>query len=259
MRKMMRAIAAVLAVSAMMAGSAFAADKLIVKNAAGTADVFKVDDTGLTTATKLGLGTTNPKTSFHNAESIATAARGIMAAQHNDTSAGASIVFRKSRATEAVPVQPIASDYIGLFQAQFFTGAWDTATPPAPIYDRAAQFGFRNDGASVSAGSFPTAVMFQTGDKTVNLKEGLRVSSEQNVIVGNLGGTATGDMAATATGGFLYIPTVNGALSTCGTIPPNRTATVGDLNPGHVPVWFDTASSKICTCQGATLKCAVLN
>lgn len=50
MRKMMKAIAAVLAVSALMAGSAFAADKLSVKGTDGSTNVFRVDDTGLTEA-----------------------------------------------------------------------------------------------------------------------------------------------------------------------------------------------------------------
>jgi hypothetical protein len=43
---MMKAIAAVFAVSALMAGSAFAADKLIVKGSDGSTDVVKVTDAG---------------------------------------------------------------------------------------------------------------------------------------------------------------------------------------------------------------------
>ncbi len=49
MRKMMKAIVAVLAVSAVMVGSASAGDKLVVKGTGGAAgNVLKVDDTGLT-------------------------------------------------------------------------------------------------------------------------------------------------------------------------------------------------------------------
>jgi hypothetical protein len=48
---MMKAIAAVLAVSAMMAGSALAADKLSVKDSTGNNNVFAVDATGITTIT----------------------------------------------------------------------------------------------------------------------------------------------------------------------------------------------------------------
>ncbi|GAM08931.1 hypothetical protein OR1_01205 [Geobacter sp. OR-1] len=48
MRKMMKAIAAVLAVSALTAGSAFAAEKLAVKATDGTTTVFSVSETGKT-------------------------------------------------------------------------------------------------------------------------------------------------------------------------------------------------------------------
>lgn len=46
MRKMMKAIAAVLAVSALMVGSAFAADKLVVMGTDGTTKVTTVTDSG---------------------------------------------------------------------------------------------------------------------------------------------------------------------------------------------------------------------
>lgn len=46
MRKMMKSIAAVLAVSALTAGSAFAADKLVVMGTDGTTKKFVVTDTG---------------------------------------------------------------------------------------------------------------------------------------------------------------------------------------------------------------------
>jgi hypothetical protein len=47
MRKMMKAIAAVLAVSAMMVGTAFATEKLIVKGTDGTTTVASISDTGM--------------------------------------------------------------------------------------------------------------------------------------------------------------------------------------------------------------------
>lgn len=255
LRKRILAMASVVAVSGlMMASVAGAADKLIVKDATGTTTVFKVDDTGSTTATKLGVGTTNPQTPFHNADSSTLALRGVMVAQHNDGAQAASIMFRKSRGTEAVPTQLILSDYIGLFQAQYWNGV---------NYDRAAQFGFRNDGVAgitgpVVAGSttMPQAIMFYTGASTQAgdpniLAERLRISSTGNIVAGNGGGAATTDLPPTATNGFLYIPNVSAALTTCGTVTQYA---------GHVPVWFDTTNSKICTCQGTTLKCtAALN
>ena len=221
LRKRILAMAAVVAVSGlMMASVAGAADKLVVKDATGVNTVFKVDDTGLATATKLGLGTTTPAASFHSSESTTSASRGIMSSQHNDGAQGGNIVFRKSRGTEAAPTMPIASDYVGLFLSQFWSGT---------AYDRSAQFGFRND-APVTAGSFPTAIMFYTGDKTVNLKEALRISSSQNVIAGNLGGAAIADLAPDATNGFLYIPNVAGALTTCSTV----TTHAGKSDRSHV-------------------------
>ncbi len=239
----MKKVIAVVAVFGMLAaaGQALATDKLIVQDSTGTNTVFKVDDTGMVTATKFGLGTTNPQASFESSETTTSAARGVMVSQHNDGAQAASIVFVKSRGTLAAPTSPIANDYIGLFQAQYWNGT---------AYDRGAQFGFRND-AAVSAGSFPTAIMFYTGSSSANLKEGLRISSTGSVVAGNLGGAAAGALATTATDGFMYIPTVAGALTSCSTATQVT---------GHVPVWFDTTNSKICTCSGTTLKCtAALN
>ena len=176
LRTRILAMASVVAVSGlMMASVAGAADKLVVKDATGATTVFKVDDTGLTTATKIGLGTLNPVTTFHNVETTTLAARGITAAQHNDGAQGASIVFRKSRGTEAAPTLLAASDYIGVFQAQ----AWNGTS-----YLRSAQFGFRNDATPVG-NTFPTATIFWNGDTTV-LNEVLRLSSSANVGVGGV-------------------------------------------------------------------------
>lgn len=243
LRQKMVAMAAVVAVSGlMMASVAGAADKLIVKDATGTLDVFKVDDAGTAMPTKLsvGAGATTLST-IHNAESSTSAARGITASQHNAGAQGAAINFVKSRGTYAVPVMLTSGDYIGAFVAQFWNGT---------AYARGAQFGFRSEG-TVTGTSTPTHIFFQTGDTTVNLKEALRVTSAQNVVVGNLGGAATADMATTATNGFLYIPNVAGSLTTCGTM----TAIAG-----HTPIWFDTTNKKVCSCDAGTLKCtAALN
>lgn len=250
MRKMMKGIAAILAVSALMAGSAFAGnDKLAVKAADGVTSVFSVQDDGnivgngnllkfdgTTKKFLLGPQIATPIGTLEIRENGINADRGIVVGQHNDGPQAAPINFYKSRGTAVAPTQPIAGDYIGAFAGLFWNGT---------AYDRAAQFGFKNDGA-VTAGSFPTAIIFWAGDKSANMKEALRINSSNNVVVGNLGGSATVDMATTATNGFLYIPTVAGALTTCASVTAFA---------GHVPVWFDTTNSKICTCQGVTLKC----
>ncbi len=165
--------------SGVMAASAQVADKLVVKDAAGTNTVFKVDNTGTVQAAKIGVGTANPQTTIHNAEISTSPSRGIMAAQHNDGAQAASMVFRKSRGTEAAPAQLVQNDYIGIFAAQY----WNDTT-----YDRSAQFGFRTDGP-VTAGSAPTAIMFFTGASTnaadpLILAERLRISSAGLVGVG---------------------------------------------------------------------------
>ena len=60
MRKMIRGIAAVLAVSALMAGSAVAGtSKLEVKDASGATSVFKVENDGITTITNKTAADTN--------------------------------------------------------------------------------------------------------------------------------------------------------------------------------------------------------
>lgn len=55
----MKGIAVVLAVSALMAGSAFAADKFAVKDSTGNSNIFAVDTTGLATITNIGNPDTN--------------------------------------------------------------------------------------------------------------------------------------------------------------------------------------------------------
>ena len=71
MRKMWKTMAAVMVVSALSAGSAFAAEKLAVKGTDGTTTKFAVDENGTITSTsptfyfdpvgvKIGIGTTTP-------------------------------------------------------------------------------------------------------------------------------------------------------------------------------------------------------
>ncbi len=66
LRKKMLAMAAVVAVSGlMMASVAGAVDKLLVKDAAGTNNVFTVDDAGVVTGKKIGVGTSTPQSPIH--------------------------------------------------------------------------------------------------------------------------------------------------------------------------------------------------
>ncbi len=245
-----------------LAGSAQAAGTTMfaVQNSSA-ADMFTVTNLGDVTSgslfsdvvnSRVGVGTVTPSTTLHVASQDGlNPLRGLTNSQHNDGTQGAVINFVKSRGTQAAPTQPVANDFIGVFSGQF----WNNNG----AYDRAAQFGFKND-AAVSAGTtgvngaFPTAIMFFTGSHTTgtsDVAEAMRISSSKNVVVGNGGGSAAADMLTSVTNGFLYIPNVAGVLSTCATVTTHA---------GHVPVWFDTTNSKICTCQAGALKCtAALN
>ncbi len=226
--------------------------KLIVKDDGGSANVFSVDNTGAAVATKLGLGTTVPQATFHNAEMTTNPSRGVLVGQHNNGLQAASILFQKSRGTIAAPTVPISGDYIGIFQAQYWNGL---------SYDRAAQFGFRSEtagyaGPTVGTTTMPSSILFfsgastQTGDANI-MTERMRITAAGNVVVGNSGGVAAGSLAITATNGFLYVPTVAGAVTSCATMTAYT---------GHAPVWLDTTNMKICSCVAGALKCtAVMN
>lgn len=249
MKQMVKVVLTAAALVALAAPTmAAAANKLVVRDAANSYNVFTVNDAG-----QVGVGTDAPFADFQSTSTSTTNGyRGVTALQISAGNPGGVMNFMRAAGTPSSMAQPSDNNYIGVFSAFYYS-------TPLLAFDRSAQFGFRNDAAS-SSGSFPTKIMFITGDKAVNLKEGMAISSNQNVIVGNLGSAGTADMATSATSGFLYIPTVAGALTTCGSVPAGRTLTVGAAYPGHVPVWFDNTSSKICTCQGATLKCtAALN
>lgn len=199
---------------AALAVPAVAADKLIVKNAAGTADVFKVDDTGTITTTgkyyfdsangRLGISTVAPQGSFHLVDTQTALSRGIIAAQHNDGNHAAVIVIRKSRGTETVPAAvqyPSAGngDYVATIHAQ----AWDGAA-----YQNGASFAYRIDGP-VSSGNTPTALQIFTGNSGPTKKINLQVSSNGNVAVGM--GTAVATQRLEVNGGV--------KLNTTTTIP----------------------------------------
>ncbi|MDD1749676.1 MAG: hypothetical protein LUO89_07350, partial [Methanothrix sp.] len=99
MKKLLVVMMAVMAITGLMAGAAFAADKLIVKDSVGTTTVFVVQDTG-----QVGVKTAAPQSSLHVADTVATPARGLISAQHSSDVTGALFIGRKSRGTEASPV-----------------------------------------------------------------------------------------------------------------------------------------------------------
>ncbi len=204
MRKMIRGIAAVLAVSALMAGQAFAVEKLAVKNALGTASVFSVDENGGVIVNgglfwdainkRLGLFTSTPAASLHVVETSGTnATRGFLSAQHNDGAQAAYLLFRKSRGTDIGPTIVASGDYAGFADAQAYDGF---------NYLNAAGFGFivdkipttgTNTGLVTDAtypGKTPMSFVVLTGYKQGQAPVGnaraerLRVNSDGNVGIG---------------------------------------------------------------------------
>jgi len=196
MKQVVRIILAAAAVAA-LAVPAMAADKLIVKNAGGTADVFKVDDAGSITATgvfkfdpiagKAGLATANPLSSFHMVDTGTTAARGLIVAQHNGDTVwlngyhAANIVLRKSRGSEAIPLAvqydvTNGGDFIATLHAQ----AWDGAA-----YQNGASFAYKIDGP-VSTGTTPTALQIFTGSSQGTKVVNFHVGSNGRIGIGTV-------------------------------------------------------------------------
>ena len=242
MKMISRVLMTAVAVAA-LAAPAMAADKLLVQDATGTNTVFKVDDTGLVLGAKLGLGTTAPEATIHNVETGTNPARGLMIAQHNDGAQGASFIVRKSRGTNVAPTVTASGDYLGGFVGQYWNGS---------AYDRSVMFAFRNDATITDTTRLPTGVIFYTGSSTQGadpniLAERFRISSQGNIVAGNNGGSASGTLALTATDGFIYIPSTAGLVTSCATVTTYT---------GHVPIWYDTTSNKLCTCNSGVRKCA---
>lgn len=274
LRKKILAMASVVAVSGlMMASVAGAADKLMVMDPTGATPVFKVDDAGvingkaiITNKGWLGVGgSLNPLSAIHG-KGVTAPETQLMMTRTDSAASGAGFLAYHNNLTAAsctaagVPtacctgpgtgptcptsVLPVTDTRLGYF---LFGGYGTDMTTPK----NAAGMASRAEAAWTDT-QFPAYFTFETAPTVgAGRPERLRISANGNIVTGNLGGSATADMATTVTDGFLYIPNVAGALTTCSTVKQYT---------GHVPVWFDTTNSKICTCQGTTLKCtAALN
>lgn len=228
LRQKIVAMAAVVAVSGlMMASVAGAADKLMVKDATGANNVFKVDDTGVVTAGKLGMGTTAPEVSIHAAETTTAASRGILTAQHNDGIHAPYLLFRKSRGTSPIVTSGnlTAKVALGDYTASLDAQGWDGYN-----YLNAAGAAFVVDGDVVTGdpsitpvglatypGRVPTAFVILTGNKTGAISangrgERFRIASDGRLRLSNQpaapanNATCTaGDMILDAPNGFLYL------------------------------------------------------
>jgi hypothetical protein len=189
-----------------------------------------------------------PEASFHVADLTNSSARGLIVGQHDASTAAANVIFRKSHGTDLAPTAVASGDYIAAFHGNVWNGS---------AYITTATINYLMDG-TVSTTSAPQAIIFSTGtnnngsgDPTGKI-ERLRITSTGDVVIANKGKNAVAAiMPSTATMGFMYVPTVDGALTTC--------ATIGSQYPGHAPLWVNPTNNQLCTCNGATIKCATLN
>jgi len=251
--KMLLAAAAVVA----LAAPAMAADKLIVKNSAGSADVFKVDDNGSISAgffstdavnKKLGSGLSTghaPEASFHVVDLLGVAARGVIVAQHNDGAQAANVIFQKSRGSDltANRTVPLYKDYVGAFHGAGWDGTqWITSNT----------INFQIDGA-VSANKVPMAMLFSTGENSVAggwIQKVARMYIGSNGKVG-VGGGFTADTPPVLSGtGVLHVK--GDIIRLEGTRTP---AQASACNSGEIA--WDTGFVYVCTATNTWKRAAL--
>ena len=250
-----------------MVATASATDKLIVNNSGGT-PVFKVDDAGVIQTPKfavtnkgwVGINNVTPLTALHG-KGVTSNESQLLMARTDSAASGAGFLAYHNNVTAA------SCTAAGVPTA-CCTGPGTGPTCPASVLlranDRMGYFlfgGYGTDGvtpknaagmaaraeAAWTDSVVPAYFTFETSPTVGSGRpERLRITADGNIVTGNLGGSATADLATNATDGFLYIPNVAGAHTSCSTVKQYT---------GHSPVWFDSTSAKICTCQGATLKC----
>ena len=192
---------------------AFGADKLIVKDAAGTTDVFKVDDTGTfqvpnafiwdNVNKKAGFGLTNPAAAFHINYKTALApftlereldspgAVAMTGDNYGGTGAGSGtgtgMLFRYQKGTKAAPAAVAVGDRLGFLVFGGHSGSAVVHT---------AAINSLVDSGTVSATSLPTYLQFQTTPNgSTTRAERLRISASGVVSINGLSGTYSGGSA----------------------------------------------------------------
>jgi len=222
MNKLCKILLAAAAVTA-LAAPAMAADKLIVKDAAGTTDVFKVADDGQVTGAasayvfkpatkKFGFGTADPKTSLHISEPTAPFDRGLTISQFAAGGAAAIINIKKASGSESAPAFPSSGANIAAFHALSYDGNTNIANSGG--YNAAASLIFALDPGTYSANNVPTNIQFVTGVDQNSKLERLRINSDGRIRISNQptapannANCTVGDMVLDAPGGFLYVCT----------------------------------------------------
>jgi len=195
----------ILAAAAMvvLAVPAMAADKLIVKDAAGTSNVFTVDDAGKVTGAKLGMGTTDPRvplhlninTTFPVGTSLYDPSSGLAITRGDGSAAGDLItadstgvagkrpIIRGIRARGSLvsPSAPVLNDQIFSVLGAVWTGArvYNTADITVKVDGAVSDAGLVADptGANISA---PARITFSTRNGLV-WTERLTVKSDGKI------------------------------------------------------------------------------
>jgi len=238
MKQVVRIILAAAAV-AVMAVPAMSAEKLIVKNAGGTSNMFVATDDG-----KLGIGG-SPVNVLDVYKEWAGVDAGNLVTAISVYKDQARYTWRRANGTPAVPTALGNGDAIGNLNFRGHDGTnWSSAAVAAIVVSAEETFTPTAQG---------TRLIFMTNTKGTapNPIERLRISSSGSVIAANRGGgAAVTPLAVTDTDGHLYIPTVAGAVTSC--------ATMTVVNTGHAPIWIDSTNAKVCSCLSGALKCASL-
>lgn len=162
MKKLLAVLMTVAVLTCFLAVPAFSAPKLVVKDSQGQNTVFDVEDTGY-----VGIGTATPQSQVYAVDSTGTnVQRGMVTAQHSNTTTAAVIQFKRSRGTEAAPLALSSGDNGGAFHSLLYDSA---------NYLLTASIVFSVNGA-VTAGSVPTDIVFYAGSNS-NRPERMRLRS----------------------------------------------------------------------------------
>lgn len=189
---------------AALAAPAMAADKLIVRNAGDTADVFKVDDTGMILGAKMGVGTSAPQAPLHlqlptgtgavvsagtalynNATGFALSSESnssqadFTVADNTGTTPGYRGTVRGVRARGALasPTVPLTDDQVLSVLGGVYTGStvWNAADITMKVDGTVAH---NTGGATVDS---PVRITFSTRPKGWTWYERLTIKSNGNV------------------------------------------------------------------------------
>lgn len=172
LRSLLSALFVLFALSSMLC-TAYAADKLAVKDSSGNIQ-FVVKDDG-----KVGIGTTTPMSRFSITDQTSDFNRGFLLIQTGNFAAAGKSSFYRSRGTEASPTAVQNGDYIGAFSFLTYTGTQ---------YIKNISFGAVVNG-TVTSNSVDTDLFFTTSitndtDPYANGTVRLLIKSNGNVGIG---------------------------------------------------------------------------